>query len=340
MERVSADSCTKKLGGSGYWRSAIDSGVLNRKAAECRARCSALVKLVLVDEYSMVSLGWIAQISAALQEAVQCKGKPFGGVSMVWIGDVHQLQPVMGLPVATPGKMLKNSKDVEGRFLWTGDQWKNRKPLAVLMKEQYRMQDPLASLAERFANSEQTLADAQLLSEQVLTEGAEDWKTNFEEGSVLTRVLCTDNNSKAALNWEIAKWLHQEEWYHWKAQDDASIVANTDVIDQLEPVQCAWKWMPVICLENYLGTEVVNGALCWIVNVVLEELGQMPAAVLVVAAKSKEEAQAKVEENELQELLTDKVVVPVVPVKRQGRKAIPYATSVVYDCAQGARVNT
>jgi hypothetical protein len=46
--------------------------------------------------------------------------------------------------------------------------------------------------------------------------------------------------------------------------------------------------MPVICLENYLGTEeVVNGTLCWIVNVVLEELGQMPAAVLVVAAKSK-----------------------------------------------------
>ncbi len=81
----------------------------------------------------------------------------------------------------------------------------------------------------------------------------------------------------------------------------------------------------MICLENYLGTEEVNGALCWIVNVVLEELGQMPAAVLVIVAKSKEEAKAKVEENDLQQLLADKVVVPVVPVKRQGRKAIPYA---------------
>ena len=48
----------------------IDSGVLNRKAAESRARCSALVKLVLADEYSMVSLGCIAQISAALQESL------------------------------------------------------------------------------------------------------------------------------------------------------------------------------------------------------------------------------------------------------------------------------
>jgi hypothetical protein len=87
--------------------------------------------------------------------------------------------------------------------------------------------------------------------------------------------LCTDNNSKAALNWEIAKWLHREEWYQWKAEDDASVEANNEVIDQLEPVQCAWKWMPVICLENYLGTEVVNGALCWVVNVVLEVLDQM-----------------------------------------------------------------
>jgi hypothetical protein len=76
--------------------------------------------------------------------------------------------------------------------------------------------------------------------------------------------------------------------------------------------------MPVICLENYLGTEVVNRALCWIVNVVLEKLDQIPAAVLVVAAKSQEEAMAKVEENELQELLADKVMVPLVPVKKQG----------------------
>jgi hypothetical protein len=119
--------------------------------------------------------------------------------------------------------------------------------------------------------------------------------------------------------------LHKKEWYQWKAEDDASVVAGNEVIDQLEPVQCAWKWMPVICLENYLGTDVVNGALCWIVNIVVDGVGKMPTAVLVVAAKSKEEAVAKVDENELQELLANKVVVAVVPVKRQGRKAIPYA---------------
>jgi hypothetical protein len=51
----------------------------------------------------------------------------------------------------------------------------------------------------------------------------------------------------------------------------------------------------------------------------------MPAVVLVVAAKSKEEAVAKVQVDDLSDLLAAKVVVPLVPVKRQGRKAIPYA---------------
>ncbi len=88
----------------------------------------------------------------------------------------------------------------------------------------------------------------------------------------------------------------------------------------------------MICLENCLGTEVVNGALCWIVNIVLEELDQMPAAVLVVVAKSQEEAMAIVEENELQELLADKVVVLVVPEKETGTKSNPLCTSIVYDC--------
>jgi hypothetical protein len=41
-------------------------------------------------------------------------------------------------------------------------------------KQQYRMQESLASLAERFANSEQTLDDALALANQVLSEGSEE----------------------------------------------------------------------------------------------------------------------------------------------------------------------
>ncbi len=61
----------------------IDSGVLNRRAIESGPRCSAVVKLVLVDEYSMVSLGWIAQISAARKKQYNAKESPLEEVSGV-----------------------------------------------------------------------------------------------------------------------------------------------------------------------------------------------------------------------------------------------------------------
>lgn len=310
----------KAIGGS-----TIDCGLLNRRSPQSGVKCSKLVKLVIVDEFSMVSLQWIDQISRALQEAMGKKEKPFGGVSVVWIGDVHQLPPIMGQSVYTPIDVVKNARDRCGRLLWTGEKWSERQSLSVLMKHQYRMQEPLASISERFANGDQTVHDAMLLSEKVLKEGVEDWELHFRNDPVSTRVLCLENNSKAALNWEIVKWLHQNEWYSWEAQNDISASKNLEVVDQLEPMQCAWKWMPVVCLENYLGTDVVNGALCWVLHIVLKEDDVMPYSVLVVAAETKDIAKAKINGKTLTKLIHDKVVVPIMAVKREGRKAIPLA---------------
>ena len=71
--------------------STIDSGLFNRRAGgSSEPRCSALVKLVMVDEFSMVSLQWVSQISEALQTVKRNNNKePFGGVSVLWIGDVQ-----------------------------------------------------------------------------------------------------------------------------------------------------------------------------------------------------------------------------------------------------------
>src|SRR4051812_37435539 len=119
------------------------------------------------------------------------------------------------------------------------------------------MQEPLASITERFANNQQTLADSLAMCEARLMRDAQadEWKARFSTDTSTTRVLCTDNNSKAALNWEFVKWLRvdADEWCHWAAEDDAG-VAHNEVIEQLEPQQCAWAWMPVVCLENYPGT--------------------------------------------------------------------------------------
>ncbi len=286
--------------------STIDSGLLNRRAGgSSEPRCSALVKLVMVDEFSMVSLQWVSQISEALQTVKRNNNKePFGGVSVVWIGDVHQLQPVMGLSVTATAMQATKQADKLGLKLWTGRDWNRRRALSVLMRQQYRMQEPLASMTERFANGQQTLQDAQTLSETRLLKNAdhEEWKLRFESGSTSTRILCSDNNSKCALNNEMAKALMvvEGEMHSWRAEDDERLASKSnEVLDQLEPIQFAWKWMPVVCLENIAGTKAVNGALCWVVKVVLKDGEAMPSAVLVIAAESKEDAQRLVGDDDV-----------------------------------------
>jgi ATP-dependent DNA helicase PIF1 len=69
---------------------------------------------VVVDEFSMVSLSWLCQIKEALQTALRRKNKPFGGVFIVWIGNVHQLPPVMGRPLYSPAERLTELWDQLG----------------------------------------------------------------------------------------------------------------------------------------------------------------------------------------------------------------------------------
>lgn len=342
----------------------IDSGLFNRRSSKCDPQplCSPLVRLMLVDEFSMVSLDWVTKISKALQDACGTPMRPFGGVSVVWIGDVHQLQPVKGLSVTS--KTPSTKTDVAGRALWTGAQWSmmERRSFAVLMRTQYRMQEPLASITERFASNTQTLADAQQLWRTRQLRGAkpDDWRAQFEANVPATRLLCTDNNSKGALNWELAQWLGSAMpgYYEWVATNaDARDTRRNEVVDQLEPRQCAWPWMPIVCLENYAGTGAVNGALCYIVKVIVADddideieaetnerrIAKMPSAVLVVAAPSKSAAMALVgdaanDNDALSMLLAERKVVALKPVMREGRRALPYAPvwAMTVHKAQGA----
>ena len=119
-------------------------------------------------------------------------------------------------------------------------------------------------------------------------------------------VLCTDNNSKAAQNWEVVKWLHAREWKEWDTKDTAQRCLK--VVEQLEPKQAAWKWMPLICLGNYKGTLEVNGPRCWVLAVVQESGNaaaqqEMPRHGLVVPAPTLQEAKQKVVGKSLQQLL-------------------------------------
>jgi len=199
------------------------------------------------------------------------------------------------------------------------------------MKHQYRMQGELVGITERFANGEQTLADALLICGKVIEGDSEriqaEWRQRFLDDASLARVLSTDNNSKAALNWELIKRMRGGNVYvRWDALDDQTLTKSPfEVTEQLEPKQCVWQYMPVICLENYANTSVMNGSLCWVIHVIKKEEEEMPRAVLVVAAPTRTRAEKIMSEGTLESLMAARVLVPIVPTKRQGRRALPLA---------------
>ncbi len=183
------------------------------------------------------------------------------------------------------------------------------------MRQQYRMQEPLAGIAERFANGQQTMEDALVIPGRTVAAHREslEWGEEFTSSAQLSRVICSENNSKAALNMGIAEWAHPEEWYMWDAIDEVGVGKKSKaepnagllVEDQLEPVQFVWQYMAVTCLENVLGTMVVNGQLCWVVHIVFDDEGNdeygftCEAMVEDEAADGgHEEEEAEVEDNE------------------------------------------
>jgi hypothetical protein len=146
----------------------------------------------------------------------------------------------------------------------------------------------------------------------------DEWLQSFAENRA--KVLTGENNIKAGINWEIIKALRGGcDWLEWKSTDTEGLREKEDemgVVDQLEPMQCVWRWMPVICLENVESNAgVCNGALCWVVHVVGEPGKCSDCAIVVVSASNVESAKerAQVAAN----------LVALEKVVREGRRAFP-----------------
>ena len=54
------------------------------------------LKILIIDEISMVKSDQLYQLDKRLREITQKPGKLFGGVSVFWFGDIMQLKPCKG----------------------------------------------------------------------------------------------------------------------------------------------------------------------------------------------------------------------------------------------------
>ena len=54
------------------------------------------VKLIIIDEISMVKSDMLYQLDLRLQEITEKVGVPFGGIGIIAFGDLMQLSPTIG----------------------------------------------------------------------------------------------------------------------------------------------------------------------------------------------------------------------------------------------------
>lgn len=87
------------------------------------------VKLIILDEVSMVSLQSLQEISQRIVEALSTleeyhdirsalKSAPFGGIHIIFCGDLYQLKCVAGASITSVTKKDLDAKAVTGRDLW------------------------------------------------------------------------------------------------------------------------------------------------------------------------------------------------------------------------------
>ena len=69
---------------------------LSDKARDAKKILVRNLKMIIIDEISMVKADMLYQLDLRLQEIKEIMGVPFGGISLFFFGDILQLKPVCG----------------------------------------------------------------------------------------------------------------------------------------------------------------------------------------------------------------------------------------------------
>ena len=144
---------------------------LSDKVRDQKIRLMKNLKLLIIDEISMVKADMLYQLDLRLQEVKEKIGTPFGGVSVIAFGDLMQLAPTIGRYVfqepANPDFHITHRLD---------ERWQMFS--SILLEKNHRQgKDKLyADLLNRVRVGEQTEEDLELLTSRVRKEKHKDLK--------------------------------------------------------------------------------------------------------------------------------------------------------------------
>lgn len=148
------------------------------------------INTIVVDEVSMVRADLMDAIDLALRKHRQ-NNLPFGGVQMIFIGDLHQLPPVVE-------KELKDlyNKQYRTPFFFSAEVFHHHKIIKIDLQKIHRQTEPLfVEILNNLREKKHVWASAQMLNRNV---ASREFLMNLQTDT--TVVLCTTNDKTKKIN--------------------------------------------------------------------------------------------------------------------------------------------
>ena len=142
-------------------------------------------ELLIIDEVSMLRADLLDTIDFVLKSIRRQQHKPFGGVQVLFIGDLMQLPPVVK---EEEWNVLRNY--YSSIYFFDAQVLRNEKPVYIELDKIYRQSDnTFIDLLNNLRNNKVTQANIDLLNTH--------YKPNFDVTSALNTITLTTHNNKA-----------------------------------------------------------------------------------------------------------------------------------------------
>lgn len=161
------------------------------------------LELLIIDEVSMLRADLLDTIDFVLKNIRRQQHKPFGGVQVLFIGDLMQLPPVVKEEEWNVLRHYYNSI-----YFFDAQVLKNEKPVYIELDKIYRQSDStFIDLLNNLRNNKVTQANIDLLNTY--------YKPNFDTNSALNIITLTTHNQKAdTLNKTALQELKGKSYYY------------------------------------------------------------------------------------------------------------------------------
>ena len=163
---------------------------LSDKTRDVRRVALRNLKLVIIDEISMVKSDMLYMLDLKLQEIKEISDIPFGGVGLLVFGDMMQLKPVMGNYIfeRPTNSQFRTTHDIEPR-------WNLFKSIILEKNHRQGKDKQYADLLNRVRVAQHTEEDIQILNSRIRKRGHDDLK-NANVIIAATKKECATANMK------------------------------------------------------------------------------------------------------------------------------------------------